>query len=252
MSGSYILARSISADNFTVILHHGGLSKARELEIWFAGTTYQLTSEGLTVNSTVEMIPYRSCLANVTMWNTSCNDSYVRFSGQAGLEIYYNSKAIEVSVNGFYFKRMRGLCGNNNNNRQKIDEWQRSDGEVPAKVTDFVDSWKITGSAATTLPHRGWSQTAVQMCDYAFSRDSMEPLSQEIDMESFYRACLVEVENSGSKLENGVCSVVSGIKVAAFSRDFALPSGWDCLINRYLVLWLTSVAYNSLLVWAMD
>jgi hypothetical protein len=224
LSGSYILARSISSDNFTVILHSQGLSKPKELEIWLAGTKFQLTSMGLTVNSAEEMIPYRSCLVNVTEWNATVDESYIRFTSRIGLEIYYNPNAIELSVNGFYFKRMKGLCGNNNNDGSKSDEWQKSDGEVSAMVTDFADSWQISGVPTKALTYQHWTQTAIQTCGDAFSRESMVPLHQEIDMDSFKRACIVEVLNSGVTVREGVCRAIDGVKVASFSRDFALPA----------------------------
>ena len=223
--GSYLLTRGISSDNFTVILHHRGLSSVRELEIWVAGTQFLLTADGLTVNSIIEAIPYKSCIANVTLWDTDCEVSYIRMTSQIGLEIYYSPKAIELSVNGFYFGRLRGLCGNNNNNQKRGDEWQKSDDEVARDVTEFVDSWKVDGLQAKVLPFDDDSK----ICNQTFDMDSMEPISHEVDLDAFYRACLVEVKKSYSldeRPEAGVCRAIDGVKVASFARDFALPKGW--------------------------
>jgi hypothetical protein len=223
--GSYYLVQDISSNNFTVILHHSDSSRVRELEVWIAGTQFLLTAEGLIVNGANKAIPYKSCIANVTMWNTSCDLPYIRMTSQAGLEIYYNTKAIELSVNGFYFGHLRGLCGNNNNNERRGDEWIKSDNEVARTATEFVDSWAVNGLPAKELV--SYDFTKIKICSQTFfNMDSMEPIGHEVDLNAFYKACLVEVQKSHTLKEfpeMGVCRAIDGVKVASFSRDFTLP-----------------------------
>jgi hypothetical protein len=220
--GSYILAHDALHNNFTVLIHKDGRDPDFMMEVWIAGTRYNLRqSKVLYVNGTRVRLPYKSCAVNVIVWELPCGKSYLRLRSRVGLEIYFKPEAAEVSVDGFYYRRMRGLCGNNNN---KINqEWQKPDSTLAETPEEFVDSWKTEGYPSVPVKTQ-YSDKTYSVCKEAFMSRSLEPVSHEMDLNKFFQSCLVEVENSKNEW-TGVCRAFEGIKVAAFARDFPPPLG---------------------------
>ena len=238
--GYYILAQDTLNNNFSVIVRKGETQVI--MEVWIAGTNYTFIPPTtsfkprpqtvLKVNGTRERIPYKSCVVNVTAWDPLCDTSYLRLTSRVGLEVYYKPEGIEISVDGFYYQRIRGLCGNNNN--KVTHEWQKPDNTLATTPEDFVDSWMIEGSPSMPLKTVNYSEETYEICEKAFSSKTMEPIGHEVDLRQFFNACLVEVENRSppkSSEWKAVCRAIDGLKVAAFTRDFTYPDSTAPLGN---------------------
>lgn len=232
-TGSYILAQDTLNYNLSVILHHQDIQRQINskpvstpvIAVWIAETNYTLLPNGVFyINGTRHLVPYQSCIVNVTLWSPSCDDTnYTRLTSRVGLEIYYKPEAIELSLNGFYYQKMRGLCGNNNN--KITQEFQKRDDTIATTEEEFVNSWKIDESPIPEAVTTEYDMETIEACDEAFNSPTLEPVSHEIDLRQFYDACLMEVQNRGKEdMWKAVCHALYGVKVAAFSRDFDYPN----------------------------
>jgi hypothetical protein len=242
--GRFVLAQDTLNNNFSVIVQKDETKVI--VEVWIAGISYTFIPpakdfrppplSALRVNGIRERIPYKSCVVDVTALDPPCDGSYLRLTSRVGLEVYYKPEGIEISVNGFYYQHMRGLCGNNNN--KVTHEWQMPDNTLATTPEQFVDSWQVEGSASEPLQTANYSNQTYEICKKAFSSKTMEPVGHEIDLRQFFHACLVEVENRSPKTSQwrAVCKAIDGLKVAAFTRDFAYPDSTaplGCLYDEW-------------------
>ncbi|XP_065834816.1 uncharacterized protein [Oscarella lobularis] len=224
-TGSFVLAHS---DNFTVVANRQR-GRLASVDVYTSCRNYSILPDcGFQVDAVWQTLPYRNDVVHTAECWTMEGKNVSRLITKTGLQIYYvydldchDGDAIEVSVNGFYYRRMGGLCGNNNNRASEEDEWQ-------ASFTDFVGKWGVDNVEWSAVRSReNGSKTGEKACTEAMWSEVTEPIRDEIDIEPFYRACVALVETEKTRgIWKAVCRVMRGLELAAFSRDVILHGCW--------------------------
>eukprot|EP00118_Oscarella_pearsei_P028813 m.3001 g.3001 ORF g.3001 m.3001 type:complete len:1684 (+) comp9003_c0_seq2:144-5195(+) len=224
-NGSFVLAQCDWHKNFSVIVTRRSYW-VESLELHTGCHSYTIRPNcQLSIDGVRRKLPYWDDVLKTA----ECWGNITRIITTTGLQIYYRPEAVEVSVNGFFYKHTRGLCGNNNNRGSREDEWQLSTcpAALASTAAEFIESWGVKNVAM----YSAWSgeETSVgeKACRKAIWSDVMEPISRELDLEPYFDSCVALVEREKTKgVWPAICEVVRGISLAAFSRDFDLYTCW--------------------------
>ena len=134
----YVLARQRTVNDTFAVTYVGN-----QVKVYLNGTRYTLDSSGLMIDHTRVSLPFEDYEVVNVRHVTTNGHTYTRFTAWAGVNIFYTSGGVQLSVNPFYRNQTTGWCGNANYDRSHVDEMIMPNGESTMSAENFIESWKV-------------------------------------------------------------------------------------------------------------
>ena len=134
----YVLARQRTVNDTFAVTYLGN-----QVRVYLNGTTYTLDSSGLKIDHTKVSLPFEDYKVVNVRHVTTNGHMYTRFTAWAGVDMFYTSGGVHLSVNPFYRNQTTGWCGNANYDRSHVDEMIMPNGESTMSAENFIESWKV-------------------------------------------------------------------------------------------------------------
>lgn len=222
----YVLAKDIVDGNFTVIAKIAD-KKLQSIAIADkSGESIELNANGkLLVNDKPAEFPVHE--QTLYAWRTYYSTSLLSNYG-----VYINCKldlgTCRVSVNGFYYSKLRGLLGKGG--YENFDAQSLPNGKVADSTSQFVNAYKLHSCPdVTVVDAHAVDSVASPECDSLFSRGSpLHFASFVLDSSKYERACKQAVASASNKQE-AACRIAFGYAAAARAQHIPVGLPKDCL-----------------------
>ncbi|KAL3993498.1 polymeric immunoglobulin receptor [Sarotherodon galilaeus] len=209
-----------SYENFNIQMRRSlvnNIPTISKIIMMLEGSEVELSNNSVLVNGKMESLPFSK--SGVTVKGTA---SSISVEANLGIKAIWNlDDSLDIEIDEKYRTQTCGLCGNFDG----ISNEFLNDG-TPLSVVDYAETWKING------PTEQCKETDVnpvpscgdkQFCDQTFSSDPFVDCQNILDVESFSKACMVDMCNSTDNTTYVLCKTLS-----EFSRHVCESGQWSC------------------------
>jgi len=222
----YVLAKDIVDGNFTVIAKIAD-KKLQSIAIADkSGESIELSSNGkLLVNDKPAEFPVHE--QTLYAWRTYYSATLLSTYG-----VYVNCKldlgTCRVSINGFYFSKLRGLLGKGG--YENYDAQSLPNGKVADSTNQFVNAYKLRSCPdVSVVDAHAVDSVSSPECDNVFGRgSSLRFGSYVVDSSKYERACKQAVASATNKQE-AACGIAFGYAAALRAQNIPLALPKECL-----------------------
>ncbi|XP_070550723.1 apolipophorins-like [Ptychodera flava] len=232
---TYVLARDFVDKNFTL------LSSQDTITLITRDAAIEIDSENvvrLNGQSKVTELPFETENGNVTILREA---DYVKVSTVYGISLECDSKNFNclVNISGWYRNKTLGLLGTNDN--EPSNDWRKRDGRNTTNVTDFVNSYEVSGIASCKKPpgrdfntinwlERSCNNPVSPLCTILFKSDKSEfaPCFDKVKPEPFMLACESDSQDCSSRDRNAICDSTAAYVALCRAKGVWLNQTSEC------------------------
>nr|XP_046254838.1 mucin-5B-like [Scatophagus argus] len=223
-----------SYENFNVQMRRKMVNKTPTISnilMQLEGFVVELSNNSVIVNGKTVSLPHFTF--GVTVKRTT---SSITVEAKLGITVIWNlDDSLDIEIDNKYQNQLCGLCGNFDGNSNDLTK----DGKIlfstvysvngaPLSVTDYAEAFKVNGptescdeTELSTLVSCGDKQ----LCYQIFSSDPFSSCQNLLDVESFSKACMIDMCNSNDSSNSVLCKTIS-----EFSRQCVhaggMPQKW--------------------------
>lgn len=216
---NYVLAKDIVDGNFTVLAKIADKKLQSISLVDKSGESIELAANGkLSVNDKASEFPVheKSLFAWRTYYSASLYSKY-------GVHVLcaLDLKVCHVTVNGFYFSKLRGLLGNGG--YEQYDAQSLPSGKIADSASQFANAYKLSSCPDVNIDeqHKHADDAKSPECEKVFgSGSSLRYASYILDSTQYYEACEHAVKSASNK-QQVACNI--GFGYASYARLQNIP-----------------------------
>lgn len=216
----YVLAKDIVDGNFTVVAKIAD-KKLQSITITDkSGESIDLNANGkVSVNDKPSEFPVheQSLYAWRTYYSANLYSSYGVFV-QCNLDL----KVCHVTVDGFYFNKLRGILGKGD--YEQFDAQTLPSGTISDSKTQFVNAYKLHSCPDVSIDeqHSHADDAKSTECENVFgSSSSLRFANYVLDSSKYFAACEHAVKNAAANKQEAACGIAYGY--ATYARLQNVP-----------------------------
>ncbi|XP_031633758.1 apolipophorins-like [Contarinia nasturtii] len=229
---NYVLAKDIVDGNFTVLAKIVDKKLQSISLVDKSGESIELAANGkLSVNDKANEFPVleKSLYAWRTYYSASLYSTY-------GVQILcaLDLKVCHITVNGFYFSKLRGLLGNGG--YEQYDAKSLPNGKISDSSSQFVNAYKLVNSCPDVSideQHKHSDDAKSPECEKVFGSSSLRYASYILDSKQYFEACEHAVKSAANK-QQVACNV--GFGYASYARLQNVPVSMPSICQKCEVI----------------
>ncbi|KAK2853380.1 hypothetical protein Q5P01_006041 [Channa striata] len=178
------------------------------------GSVVELSSSSVIINGETASLPYSDIAVSVK----ETTSSFI-VEAKLGIRVIWNlDDSLDIEIDDKFQNQTCGLCGNFDGTSNDL----MKDG-TPLSVVNYAENWKVNGPTESceeidTEPATDCNDE--DFCNEIFNSATFSSCKNLLDVESFKKACMVDMCNTKLKTDFVLCKTIS-----EFSRECAHAGG---------------------------
>lgn len=231
---SYILARDMADDRFTVVLNYNNRPRQPQVEsvvVMLRGVAIEIdTSNKIKVNNKVTELPFFSGPISAVRQQSIIR---VRDGDDLTMEMDSSRGIYSVGISGWYHGRTAGLLGTYDN--EPFNDLTDSERALARDVEDFANSWEVSARLCRSrnlaeISRLDGTEPEVEACSKHLNDSSSyyAPCFGQVDASELVRVC-VEYVKAGLSQQEAQCKAGQQYRYMCQRRGVALGSPAECV-----------------------